>query len=183
MAFSRCQRILVRAAAAALALGVTVSSAALAKPSKPGRPGGFRLLANAVQIFTANRVQCRIFSDGQICATGSSTVGGGIWPRGTADQYVFGSGINIAGVIAPGDRSVNGFAGDTAGGFFNNTSGTNNGTEVRPIFNSNDPDDVDDLAGRGQGAAGRRHREPLRPHPARSRRGLPGRPLVRVVGR
>ena len=141
MLFTRCQRILVRAAAVALALCVATSSMLEAKP-KPGKPKGFRLFASAVNVFTANRVQCRIFSDGGICNTGSSTVGGGIWPRGTADQYIFGSGINIAGVIEAGDKSVNGFAGDTAGGFFNNTAGGGNGTEVRPIFSSSDPSDV-----------------------------------------
>ena len=70
-----------------------------AEKPKPGR--GFRLFASAENIFTVNRVQCRVFSTGQICATGSSTVGGGIWPRGTANQFVFASGINIAGVIEP----------------------------------------------------------------------------------
>jgi hypothetical protein len=139
MLVSRCQGILMRAAAAALTLSVAASSVAMAKP-KPGK--GFRLLSSAVTIFSTNRVQCRMFSDGQICATGSSTVGGGIWPRGTADQYVFGSGINIAGVIEAGDRNVNGFAGDTAGAFFNNTGGSNNGLEVRPIFSSADAADL-----------------------------------------
>ena len=139
MLVSRCQGILMRAAAAALALSVAASSVAMAKP-KPGK--GFRLLSSAVTIFSTNRVQCRMFSDGQICATGSSTVGGGIWPRGTADQYVFGSGINIAGIIEAGDKNVNGFAGDTAGAFFNNTGGSNNGTEVRPIFSSADAADL-----------------------------------------
>jgi hypothetical protein len=126
------QRDLAGAALVLLTLSATASDA-VAKP-KPGR--GFRLFASAENIFTVNRVQCRIFSDGQICATGSSTVGGGLWPRGTANQYVFGSGVNLAGIIEPGDRSVNGFAGDTAGAFFNNT-GADNG-EVRPIFDSND---------------------------------------------
>ncbi|HEU4525826.1 MAG TPA: hypothetical protein VFR62_12435, partial [Gemmatimonadales bacterium] len=132
------QRDLAGAALAVLTLTAAASEAA-AKP-KPGR--GFRLFASAENIFTVNRVQCRIFSDGQICATGSSTVGGGLWPRGTANQYVFGSGVNLAGVIEPGDRSANGFAGDTAGAFFNNTGGSNNGEEVRPIFDSNDPADA-----------------------------------------
>jgi hypothetical protein len=140
MRFSRCQRVVVRAVVAAVALGATIASTAVAKP-RP-RPGGFRLFSSAQNIFVANRVQCRVFSSGQICATGSSTVGGGIWPRGTADQYVFGSGINIAGVIAPGDKSVNGFAGDTAGAFFNNTAGGDNGQEVRPIFASADATDA-----------------------------------------
>jgi hypothetical protein len=142
MLFSRCQRFLTRTVLTALALSATVTAVVLAKPSKPSRPGGFRLFANAINVFTVNRVQCRIFSDGSICATGSSTVGGGIWPRGSANQYVFGSGINIAGVIESGDRAVNGFAGDTAGGFFNNTAGTSNGVPVRDIFSSNDPADA-----------------------------------------
>jgi hypothetical protein len=141
MPFSRCQRVLTRAALAALALCVTASSVAVAKPSKP-RQGGFRLLASAINLFTVNRVQCRIFSDGSICSTGSSTVGGGIWPRGSANQYIFGSGINIAGIIEPGDKAVNGFAGDTAGGFFNNTAGGGNGLPVTQIFDSNDPADA-----------------------------------------
>ena len=141
MRFSRCQRVVVRAVVAAVALGATVASTAVAKP-RPSKPGGFRLFSSAQNVFVANRVQCRVFSSGQICATGSSTVGGGIWPRGTADQYVFGSGINIAGIIAPGDKAVNGFAGDTAGAFFNNTAGGDNGQEVRPIFASADATDA-----------------------------------------
>jgi hypothetical protein len=76
MLFSRCQRVLTGAALVALALCATASTAMAAKP-KPGRPG-FRLFASAVNVFTVNQTQCRIFSTGQICATGSSTVGGGI---------------------------------------------------------------------------------------------------------
>jgi hypothetical protein len=140
MLFSRCQRSLMRVALAALALTVATSSVAAAKP-RPGK--GFRLFSSAITVFTPNRVQCRIFSDGSICATGSSTVGGGIWPRGTADQYIFGSGINIAGVIDNTlPKSLNGFSGDTAGGFFNNTAGSSNGAEVQPIFSSADPNDA-----------------------------------------
>ncbi len=141
MLFSRCQRVLTGAALMALALCATASTAVAAKP-KPGRPG-FRLFASAVNVFDVNNVQCQIFSNGQICASGSSTVGAGLWPRGTADQYIFAAGINIAGIVAPGDRNVNGFAGDTVGAFFNNTSVTSNsGLEVRPIFDSNDPADA-----------------------------------------
>ncbi len=141
MRFSRCQRVFVRAVIAALALGATAASTAVAKP-KPSKPGGFRLFSSAITLLVTNRVQCRVASDGQICATGSSTVGGGIWPRGSADQYVFGSGINIGGIIEAGDRSVNGFAGDTAGAFFNNTAGGNNGEEVRPVFSTADAADA-----------------------------------------
>jgi hypothetical protein len=141
MRFSRCQRVFVRAVIAALALGATAASTAVAKP-KPSKPGAFRLFSSAITVLVTNRVQCRIASDGQVCATGSSTVGGGIWPRGSADQYVFGSGINIGGIIEAGDKSVNGFAGDTAGAFFNNTAGGNNGEEVLPVFTTADAGDA-----------------------------------------
>ena len=139
MPFSRCQRVLTGAALVALALSATTSTAMAAKPKRPG----FRLFASAVNVFDVNNVQCQIFSNGQICASGSSTVGAGLWPRGTADQYIFAAGINIAGIVEPGDRTVNGFAGDTVGAFFNNTAVTSNsGLEVRPIFDSNDPADA-----------------------------------------
>jgi hypothetical protein len=138
MPFSRCQRILMGVALVAVALS-SIASTAEAKQKRPG----FRLFAGAVNIFDVNNVQCQLFSNGQICASGSSTVGAGLWPRGTADQYIFAAGINIAGIIEPGDRSVNGWAGDTVGAFFNNTnSTTNSGLEVRPIFDATDPEDV-----------------------------------------
>jgi hypothetical protein len=126
------------AALVALALCSTASTA-MAKPKRPG----FRLFASAVNVVDVNNVQCQIFSNGQICASGSSTVGAGIWPRGTADQYIFAAGINVAGIVEPGDRAVNGWAGDTVGAFFNNTSVTSNsGLEVRPIFDATDPADA-----------------------------------------
>jgi hypothetical protein len=134
---------MVRAAAAVLALCVATSSVALAKP-KPGKPNGFQLFTAAQLIFTPNRVQCRVFATGQMCATGSSTVGGGIWPRGTADQYIFGSGINLAGIVDDAlPKSQNGFSGDTAGAFLNNTSSSSSDAEaLQGIFNSNDAADV-----------------------------------------
>ncbi|MEZ0332682.1 MAG: hypothetical protein ACAI18_01635, partial [Gemmatimonadales bacterium] len=138
MPFSRCQRVLMGATLVAVALCSTASTA-VAKPKRPG----FRLFAGAVNIFATNNVQCQLFSNGQICASGSSTVGAGFWPRGTADQYIFAAGINVAGIIESGDRSVNGWAGDTVGAFFNNTnSTTNSGLEVRPIFDATDPADI-----------------------------------------
>ena len=59
MLFFRCQRVLAGAALVLLTLCATASEA-VAKP-KPGR--GFRLFASAENIFTVNRVQCRVFSD------------------------------------------------------------------------------------------------------------------------
>jgi hypothetical protein len=142
MRFSRCLRSVMRAAAVAVVVSTAVTTMAHARPRpKPGQ--GFRLFSSALTIIEANRVQCRVSSDGQLCATGSSTVGGGIWPKGTADQYIFAGGLQIAGVVDPTQsKSTNGFAGDTAGAFFYNTSGTSNGTALRPIFSSVDPADA-----------------------------------------
>ena len=143
MLFSRCQRGLMRVAAAALALGVTLSSVAVAKP-RPGKSGSFNLMSSALLVFESNRVFCRVASGGPICATGSSTVGGGLWPKGSADQYSFAGGLQIAGIIDPSQpKSINGFAGDTAGAFFYNSStGTGNGIQIQPIFSSDDASDV-----------------------------------------
>ena len=71
---------------------------------------------------TINRVYCGINSDGQVCvdSTNSSTVGGGFWPKGTADQYVFNSGLQVAGVIGTDGGP---WANDTTGGFFFDATG------------------------------------------------------------
>ncbi|MBA2304817.1 MAG: hypothetical protein H0W08_19585 [Acidobacteria bacterium] len=68
-------------------------------------------------------------------------MGGGFWPKGTANQYVFNSGLQVAGVIG-GIRSENPWAGDTASAMFLNFRGNHHGEQVRPIYNSTDPDDV-----------------------------------------
>jgi hypothetical protein len=91
-----------------------------------------------------NRVYCGInASKGQLCvdSTGSSTVGGGFWPKGTIDQYVYGSGIEVAGIV--GDDANPEWRGKVSGGFFEDPKGlTENGTLVQPVFNSSDPGDA-----------------------------------------
>jgi hypothetical protein len=143
MRFSPCKGNLFRAVLGLLALSASVVSLANAEPGKPRKPG-FRLFANAELTLATNRIACHIGSDGQLCASGSSTVGGGIWPKGTSDQYIFATGMQIAGVVDDAlPKSQNGFAGDTAGAFFYNTAlGGGNGLEVRPIFSSTNPADV-----------------------------------------
>jgi len=144
MRFSPCKGNLLRSILAVIALSASLVSIALAAPGKPRKPGGFRLFANAEATLQTNRIACHIGSDGQLCASGSSTVGGGIWPKGTSDQYVFASGLQIAGIIDNTlPKAQNGFAGDTAGAMFYNTAlGSGNGLEVRPIFSSNNPADA-----------------------------------------
>jgi hypothetical protein len=127
----------------AVLLGLTPSVAA-AKP-RPGKPtSGFRLLARSLAAITANRVYCGLNSSkGQVCvdSTGATVAGGGFWPKGTIDQYVFGSGIEIAGII--GDDANPEWRGQVSGGFFEDPKGTTeNGREVMPVYNSNDPADA-----------------------------------------
>jgi hypothetical protein len=144
MRFSPCKGNLFRSILALTALSASVASLALAEPGKPRKPGSFRLFASAEATLQTNRIACHIGSDGQLCASGSSTVGGGIWPKGTSDQYIFASGLQIAGIIDNTlPKAQNGFAGDTAGAMFYNTAlGSGNGLEVRPIFSSTNPADA-----------------------------------------
>jgi hypothetical protein len=140
MRFSHCRSSCLRVVAALAVLSAAVVSVALARP-RPGK--GFRLFSSAAELVGSNRVQCRIFAAGQLCATGSSVVGGGIWPKGTGDQYNFAGGLQIAGVVDPAlPKSSNAFSGDTAGAFFYNTGYTSNGLAVRPIFSSADATDA-----------------------------------------
>jgi hypothetical protein len=110
---------------------------------KPGANAqrGFRLFARSLGAMTINRIYCGLSSDGQICvdSTNSSTVGGGFWPKGTADQYVFNTGLQLAGIIGTDGGP---WAGDTTGAFFFDPKGTTqHGLEVRPIYNMNLPSD------------------------------------------
>ncbi|HET6578213.1 MAG TPA: hypothetical protein VFG66_07820 [Gemmatimonadales bacterium] len=140
-------RTVLLAALCSLALAVLVPPASAtvepAKP-KPGAPGkrGFRLFARTLGALTVNRVLCGLNSDGEVCvdSTNSSTIGGGFWPKGTADQYVFNSGLQIAGVVGSDGGD---WAGDTTGAFFFDPKGTTqHGEEVEPIYNTSNPDDL-----------------------------------------
>jgi hypothetical protein len=129
----------------ALAVVATTPSPAHAvgKPKPgPGAPRGFRLFARSLGAITINRIYCGLATTGEVCvdSTNSSTIGGGFWPKGTADQYVFNSGLQIAGIIG-GDANPE-WAGDTTGAFFFDPKGTTqHGEQVEPIYNTTNPED------------------------------------------
>src|SRR5437773_2388114 len=145
--FLRTRTVLV-AALCSLGLAVlapTASAATAPAKPKPGVPAkrGFRLFARTLGAMTINRVVCGLNSDGEVCvdSTNSSVIGGGFWPKGTPDQYVFNSGLQIAGII--GDDANPEWVGDTTGAFFFDPKGTTqHGEEVEPIYNTNNPDDL-----------------------------------------
>ena len=126
------------------ALAAMTPSSAAAKP-EPGatKPRGFRLFARSLGAITINRIYCGLATTGEVCvdSTNSSTIGGGYWPKGTADQYVFNSGLQLAGRIG-GSKPANPWGGDTTGAFFFDPKGTTqHGQEVQPIYNATNPDD------------------------------------------
>ncbi|HJR15558.1 MAG TPA: hypothetical protein VJ808_01795, partial [Gemmatimonadales bacterium] len=113
-----------------------------ARPRPGARTGGFRLYARALAALTINRVYCGLAATGEICrdSTGSGFAGGGFWPKGTANQYVFNSGLQLAGVIDPAAGFE--WAGDTSSATFYNSAGGSDGEPVRPIHNAGDPVDL-----------------------------------------
>ncbi len=128
---TRIQR--TRLALAATSFGIALAGAGAAQAQKPSLPAprprqtggrGFQLFSGATTAsLEANRVYCGVTGDGHLCTdvTGDPVLGGGSWPRGTPDQYIYNTGIQIAGVIP----SSAGFpwAGDTVGAWALDTRG------------------------------------------------------------
>ncbi len=141
--FLRKSNLLVLGLCALAVVATTPSAATAAEKPKPGQGArGFRLFARSLGAITINRVYCGLATTGEVCvdSTNSSTIGGGFWPKGTADQYVFNSGLQIAGVIGADANPE--WAGDTTGAFFFDPKGTTqHGEQVEPIYNTTDPED------------------------------------------
>src|SRR5882672_7659037 len=123
---------------ALLAAGVAlVAAPAFAKP----RPGAARrtmnLFAGILDRENANQFDCGLNAFGEVCVdpNGSTTVGGGFWPKGTPDQYVFNSGLQVAGIV---DTSAGfSWAGDTVGAFFFDPKGTTvHGVKLSLVWSS-----------------------------------------------
>jgi len=138
-----CRRTVFSAWLVALAVMLAAPAAgATALPERPIKKTGFRLLARASGSIKVNQVQCGLISNGQICvdSTGSSTIPGSVWPKGTNNQYTFNSGISLAGIVGP---EMPAWAGDTTGAFFFEGTGFFlNGEQVEPIYNASDPADL-----------------------------------------
>ena len=95
---------------------------------------------------SGNRVSCVIDNTGQLCSDQSPVLGGGFWPAHTPDQYIFTSGLQLAGLIpatAGGGKPTFAWAGDTTGAFFEDFRGTQlHGDGLTLVFNSRDTGDV-----------------------------------------
>ena len=140
---------LIRAARAATAvalLGLTVGAATLAARPVPERPRARRalnLFAVTNAVLDVNRVYCGINNLGELCVdpTNSPVLGGGFWPKGTPMQYIFNSGLQLAGRVDPGAGFA--WAGDTIGAFFFDARGTQvQGDAITLVYNSLDGQDA-----------------------------------------
>jgi hypothetical protein len=130
----------------AVGASLLVSEAAHARPERGGsrRPAAqrqrtaFRLFqGSSIASLEVNRAYCGITQDGQVCTdvTGSPVLGGGSWPRGTPDQYIFQTGVQVAGIIDPSAGFE--WAGDTVGAWAVDTRGPGEHTQgLTGIYNS-----------------------------------------------
>lgn len=104
---------------------IAASSAEAARPvrrtTRPAAARGFNLFAGAVNVLmNVNRVQCNVNNIGESCVdpTNSPVVGGGFWPKGSPNQYIFNSGLQVAAIIPGSDQPGFTWPGDTVGAFF-----------------------------------------------------------------
>src|ERR1043166_3177860 len=135
---------LVRAGALVAIGAFGLATVAAARPApRPGRRA-LNLFASSGLLLQANRLQCGVDNVGQVCVafSGSPVGGGGVWPKGTPDQYIFNSGLQLAGVVNPASSGF-AWAGDTAGAFFFDPRGDQGaGDALGQIYNSLDPADL-----------------------------------------
>jgi len=133
-----------RVMALAALVAVFGASAAVARPApnRPNRPRAMNLFAGANLLYGVNRQLCNLTSTGEICSAGSSPVGGGgFWPNGTPDQYIFNSGLQFGGIVDPAAGFA--WAGDTVGSFFFDASGGQEaGEAIYGVFSSIDAADA-----------------------------------------
>src|SRR2546426_74903 len=134
----------VRAFLALLVVGATgATSVVAAKPVKPSRPRAMSLFSSAGYLFEVNRQQCGLLNTGVVCAAfaGWAVGGGGFWPKGTPDQYIFWSGLQMAGIISRNAGFA--WAGDTSGAYFVDFRGDQQmGNPLSLIFSRLVPQDV-----------------------------------------
>jgi hypothetical protein len=138
-----------RAACVLTLLAATVVTTVVAAPG-PERPRrrATNLFAVTNAVLNVNRVFCGINNLGELCVdpTNSPILGGGFWPKGTPDQYIFNSGLQLAGIIdagAGGGEATFPWAGDTVGAFFFDARGTQvQGDAVTLVYNSLDAADA-----------------------------------------
>jgi len=114
-----------------------------AKRSADQRRESLSLFSGPTTVLQGNQLQCGIINFGSVCTNvfNSPTGGGGFWPTGSQNQYIFNTGLQVAGIMGPEGGP---WANDTVGAFFFDASGTvPSGTELTDVYDSLNPDDIE----------------------------------------
>jgi hypothetical protein len=114
-----------------------------AKRSADQRRESLSLFSGPTTVLQGNQLQCGIINFGSVCTNvfNSPTGGGGFWPTGSQNQYIFNTGLQVAGIMGP---EAGPWANDTVGAFFFDASGTvPSGTELTDVYDSLNPDDIE----------------------------------------
>jgi hypothetical protein len=107
-----------------------------------GQNDSFSLFAGPTAVLTGNQLQCGLNNQGYICTDvfDSPTGGGGFWPVGSPNAYIFNTGLQIAGII---QEDGGPWANDTTAAFFFDPKGTTqHGSARTNIYDSLNPDDL-----------------------------------------
>ncbi|HUF51108.1 MAG TPA: hypothetical protein VMN60_09760 [Longimicrobiales bacterium] len=122
------------------------------------RGSHFNLASSPTTVLRINQYQCGLSNNGDTCTDvfDSPTGGGGFWPTGSPNQYMFNSGIQTSGIITmgPGCTSANkntqnrsdcfAWSGDTVGAFFMDAAGTRkHASPLTDIYDSLNPEDLE----------------------------------------
>jgi len=102
----------------------------------------FSLFAGPTAVLRGNQLQCGLNSIGAVCTDvfDSPTGGGGFWPTGSPNQYIFNTGLQVAAVVGADGGP---WANDTTAALFFDPLGTNqHGTQLTNIYDSLNPDDA-----------------------------------------
>src|SRR3954468_12367366 len=145
---------------ALVALGFALAVQTAQATPRPRARRVLQLFSGFLGRQNVNHFDCGLNAVGQVCVdpNGSTTVGGGFWPKGLSDQYIFNSGLQLAGIVNPilyskidtvsvgpplvTDTTFYPWAGDTVGAFFFDPKGTTeHGDRLSLVWNSLDASD------------------------------------------
>ncbi len=104
---------------------------------------GFVLFAGPSLILAGNQFQCGIDNVGGVCASvglGNLNSNGGFWPLGTSNNYIFNTGVQLAGILSD---EAGPWSGDTIGAYLFDATSAGHGTKLTNIYDSLDPDDLE----------------------------------------
>ncbi len=102
----------------------------------------FGLFAGPTAVLRGNLLQCGVDNQGNVCTDvfNSPTGGGGFWPTGSVDQYIFNTGLQIAGVNSD---EAGPWSGDTVAAYFFDARGTQqHSAPLSDVFDSQNSDDL-----------------------------------------